>query len=77
MGLAAVFFVKNDAFLYQTPVGRIESVKKISKAVQIDHFKNLNDSMVHEIGDQSLQVGATTLKLNFRHEDNFFSYWGE
>ncbi|WP_234421473.1 hypothetical protein [Pediococcus pentosaceus] len=49
MGLAAVFFVKNDAFLYQTPVGRIESVKKISKTVQIDNFKNQDYSVRQQL----------------------------
>jgi uncharacterized membrane protein len=40
VSLATIFFVKNDAWLYQVPVGRIERTEKISRSKQVDNFNN-------------------------------------
>ncbi|MEC4088501.1 GGDEF domain-containing protein [Pseudoalteromonas rubra] len=43
----------------------------------IDHFKRVNDSFGHVIGDEVILLTAQHLKENFRAEDYVFRYGGE
>ena len=43
----------------------------------IDHFKRVNDSYGHVIGDEVILLVARLLKNNFRLEDYVFRYGGE
>nr|WP_290444155.1 GGDEF domain-containing protein [Pseudoalteromonas sp. XMcav2-N] len=43
----------------------------------IDHFKRVNDSFGHVIGDEVILLTAQYLKDNFRAEDYVFRYGGE
>lgn len=40
VSVAIVFFVKNNAFIYNTPVGHVEDVQVLSKVPQEDNFGN-------------------------------------
>jgi diguanylate cyclase len=45
--------------------------------VDIDHFKNFNDSYGHQTGDQVLRLVAMTLKSNIKGKDIVARYGGE
>ena len=45
--------------------------------VDIDHFKNINDSYGHPRGDAVLQEVAETLSASLRPSDSLFRYGGE
>lgn len=45
--------------------------------LDIDHFKRINDTFGHQIGDLALQTLATTLKTSFRAVDCIGRYGGE
>ena len=45
--------------------------------VDIDHFKNLNDTMGHQRGDEVLFAVAQTLQHNLSKRDKVFRYGGE
>jgi diguanylate cyclase len=45
--------------------------------VDIDHFKNFNDSYGHQTGDQVLRLVAMTLKSNIKGKDLVARYGGE
>ncbi len=38
-------------------------------ALDIDHFKNVNDSWGHDVGDRVIQQVASTLRASARHSD--------
>ena len=43
----------------------------------IDHFKSFNDRYGHSVGDQVIQVVATTLRAGMRNDDLLCRYGGE
>ena len=45
--------------------------------LDIDHFKHVNDTYGHVIGDEIILLMAQLLKRNFREEDYIFRYGGE
>jgi len=45
--------------------------------IDIDHFKAVNDTFGHQMGDAVLQVVATRLSGGLRAEDTLFRYGGE
>jgi diguanylate cyclase (GGDEF)-like protein len=45
--------------------------------IDIDHFKNLNDSLGHQKGDEVLKLVAGTLLTAFRGTDGVYRYGGE
>jgi diguanylate cyclase len=45
--------------------------------IDIDHFKNFNDSWGHQTGDQVLRLVAMTLKSNIKGKDIAARYGGE
>jgi diguanylate cyclase (GGDEF)-like protein len=45
--------------------------------IDLDHFKELNDSLGHETGDRALRFFATTLRASVRAQDLVSRYGGE
>ncbi|TXG99241.1 MAG: diguanylate cyclase [Rhodocyclaceae bacterium] len=45
--------------------------------LDLDHFKQINDTYGHQAGDQALVVLAETLRADIRHEDVLCRYGGE
>ncbi|MBP5985552.1 MAG: diguanylate cyclase [Azonexus sp.] len=45
--------------------------------LDLDHFKQINDTYGHQAGDQALIVLAETLRADIRHEDVLCRYGGE
>lgn len=45
--------------------------------VDLDHFKQVNDTFGHEIGDRVLQMVAATLRQNLRQTDTVIRWGGE
>ncbi len=45
--------------------------------IDIDHFKRINDRFGHPVGDQVLQLVATTVRRNLRADDFAARYGGE
>jgi diguanylate cyclase (GGDEF)-like protein/PAS domain S-box-containing protein len=56
---------------------RREEVSLVVGLVDIDHFKQINDTFGHDAGDLVLQTLATTMGNVFRQEDVFGRYGGE
>jgi len=45
--------------------------------VDLDHFKNINDTYGHTFGDKILSSASETIKSSLRQNDIFFRYGGE
>lgn len=51
--------------------------KYILGILDIDHFKYVNDTYGHHIGDEVLKLLADVFKQRLRHEDKIYRYGGE
>lgn len=72
----------NRSYLFQELKSRIKSYarSKLPFCIiffDIDHFKEINDTFGHNIGDKVLKTFATLVKEALRDEDKAFRYGGE
>lgn len=72
----------NRSYLFQELKSRIKSYarNKIPFCIiffDIDHFKEINDTFGHRIGDKVLKTFATLVNETLRDEDKAFRYGGE
>jgi diguanylate cyclase (GGDEF)-like protein len=58
----------NDA-IDDLPLGAASCAGAVAMVVDVDHFKRINDSLGHELGDACLQFLGSLLKTTTRHED--------
>lgn len=54
-----------------------ENNKYILGILDIDHFKSVNDTYGHNVGDEILKLLADVFKNRLRHEDKIYRYGGE
>jgi diguanylate cyclase (GGDEF)-like protein len=59
-----------------TQLKQIDSEHYTLAMIDIDHFKRLNDSYGHEVGDQALRTIASTLSQHI-HSGTLYRYGGE
>lgn len=65
-------------FLKNTVLPNLKDGKTVSTImIDIDKFKNFNDTYGHDIGDKALQQVSSILKSNIRAEDSVFRWGGE
>ncbi|MBN3134748.1 GGDEF domain-containing protein [Pectobacterium punjabense] len=74
-------YLRRDAFFLAT--NKAFSIANLTKRpvsvmlIDIDHFKRVNDSFGHSIGDDALRFIADTFKKSFRREDIFGRIGGD
>ncbi|MDD5161167.1 MAG: diguanylate cyclase [Sulfuricurvum sp.] len=71
--------LKSDEILQfeQKKVSRYESYHCAVMMIDVDHFKNVNDTMGHQMGDHILQVLAKVFKDSLRQTDMIGRWGGE
>jgi diguanylate cyclase len=67
-----------DEFLRSAQIAAMEKGEPLSVfLIDIDHFKNFNDSFGHQVGDQVLRLVAKVVQENVRDHDFAARYGGE
>ncbi|MBW4472958.1 MAG: diguanylate cyclase [Stenomitos rutilans HA7619-LM2] len=56
---------------------RVRSEQMSILMLDVDYFKNINDTYGHPVGDRALQLIAGRLRHNLRFRDTLFRYGGE
>ena len=72
----------NRRFFFEKGVGKLERARRERKSValamlDIDHFKSVNDTYGHDVGDEVLQVVSKTLQDSARADDLVARLGGE
>ncbi|MDV7339901.1 diguanylate cyclase [Terasakiella sp. A23] len=72
----------NRRFFFDKGVGKLKRARREKKPValamlDIDHFKSVNDTYGHDVGDEVLQVVANLLVENAREDDLVARFGGE
>ncbi len=67
----------NDRLQQSIEHAKRESLKMAVLFIDIDHFKYINDSLGHQIGDELLQILAVRLQSVLRKEDTVARFGGD
>jgi diguanylate cyclase (GGDEF)-like protein len=68
--------IENDFKLYQKEARRNRSLLYVV-IIDVDHFKPINDTYGHQVGDLVLRHLADTLKSTLRSDEPLYRYGGE
>lgn len=68
--------IENDFRLYQKEARRNRTQLYVA-IIDVDHFKPINDTYGHPVGDRVLQQLAATLKAALRADEPLYRYGGE
>lgn len=75
-GLPLRYGIENDFGLYQKEARRNRALLYVVM-IDIDHFKRINDTYGHPVGDQVLRHLVDTMKLTLRSNEPLYRYGGE
>ncbi|MHB1188412.1 diguanylate cyclase [Thiobacillus sp.] len=75
-GLPLRYSVENDFALYQKEARRNRTLLYVVM-IDVDHFKPINDTYGHQVGDLVLRHVANTLKQGLRGDEPLYRYGGE
>ena len=75
-GLPLRYNVENDFVLYQKEARRNRSLLYVVM-IDVDHFKPINDTYGHQVGDLVLRYVAGTLKQGLRADEPLYRFGGE
>ena len=67
----------NDRFKYALSLAQRSGEKLAVMYLDLDHFKNINDTLGHNLGDQLLMEVATRIKATLREEDTVSRQGGD
>lgn len=68
--------IENDFALYQKEARRNRTLLYVGM-IDVDHFKPINDTYGHPVGDKVLRHLADTLKRTLRSDEPLYRYGGE
>ena len=75
-GLPLRYSVENDFALYQKEARRNRTLLYVVM-IDVDHFKPINDTYGHQVGDLVLRHVAGTLKQGLRGDEPLYRFGGE
>lgn len=75
-GLPLRYGIENDYALYQKEARRNRTLLYVAM-IDVDHFKPINDTYGHHVGDMVLRHLANTLKQSLRSDEPLYRYGGE
>jgi len=75
-GLPLRYNIDNDFTLYQKEARRNRTLLYVVM-IDVDHFKPINDTYGHQVGDQVLRHVAGTLKQGLRGDEPLYRFGGE
>lgn len=75
-GLPLRYGIEHDFTLYQKDARRNRSLLYVA-IIDVDHFKRINDSYGHSVGDMALRHLADTMKRTLRSNEPLYRFGGE
>jgi diguanylate cyclase (GGDEF)-like protein/PAS domain S-box-containing protein len=70
-------YLLNDRLDQGITLAQRQKTKMAVMFIDLDHFKNINDSLGHDIGDELLKMVAQRLKVCLRHADTLARQGGD